>query len=229
MREDYLELDHLFMWVAPDAPEKESLVKAGFKLDEEVNVHHGQGTASITLSFENTYIELIWVTDEDAAARTGQAINTDLLARAHWTDTGACPFGIALRRKSGSTAALPFAVRPFHAKWMRANDTILYAEGASDLRTPLIFVIPPDMDWAAAVEGDATLRNSLYHPIGSRQLTLTQVTIARTTPDVRALGASTNALRFEVGSAPLVSLTLDDGKQSQAISFEPTLPLKIQL
>jgi hypothetical protein len=229
MDEKCLELDHLFIWVAPDAPEQEALVKAGFKLDEEVNVHHGQGTASITLSFANTYLELIWVTDEAAAARTGQAINTNLLARAHWTDTGACPFGIALRRKSGSTAALPFGVRPFHAEWMRANDPVLYAEGASDLGTPLIFVIPPAMDWAAAVAGDATFRNSIHHPIGSRQHTLTQVTIAHPTSNVRALEASTHALRFEVGWSPLVSLILDGGRQKQAINLEPTLLLKIQL
>ena len=229
MHEEYLELDHLFIWVAPDAPEREALVKTGFKLDEEVNDLHGEGTASISVSFENTYIELVLVTDEDAAIRTGQAINTNLLARAHWTDTGASPFGIALRRKNGSTTALPFAVRPFHAEWMRPNDTVLYAESASDLRTPLIFVIPPAMDWAAAVEGDANLRDMIYHPIGSRQLTLTQVTIANTKSDVAALGTHINALHFEVGSAPLVSLTLDDGRQRKAISFEPTLPLKIKL
>ncbi|BAZ36805.1 hypothetical protein NIES4101_27250 (plasmid) [Calothrix sp. NIES-4101] len=229
MHEEYLELDHLFIWVSPDAPEKEVLVKAGFKLDEEVNVHHGQGTASITLSFENTYIELVWITDEDAAAKAGRTINTNLLARANWTDTDACPFGIALRRKNGSAAALPFAVRPFHAEWMKANDTVMYAESASDLETPLIFVIPPAMDWAAAVAGDANLRDSICHPIGSRELTLTQVTIANTKSDVAALGTHINALQFKVGSSPLVLLTLDDGRQGQAISFEPMLPLKIQL
>lgn len=229
MHEDHLELDHLFIWVASDAPEKSALAKAGFKLDEEVNVYHEQGTASIALSFENTYIELIWVTDKDAAARAGQAINTDLLARAHWADTDACPFGIALRRKNESTAALPFAVRPFQAEWMRAGDTVLFAEGASDLGMPLIFVIPPVMDWAMAVERDANLRDSIDHPIGSRQLTLTQVTIANTTSNIEALGVSTGKLRFEVGSAPLVSLTLDDGSRGQVISFEPTLPLKIRL
>jgi Glyoxalase-like domain len=229
MYQEHLELDHLFIWVAPDAPEKEALVQAGFKLDEEVNVHHGQGTASISISFENTYIELIWIADEDAATRTGQAINTDWLARARWTDTGACPFGIALRRKNASTAALPFAVRPFHAEWMRENDTILFAEGSSDLGTPLIFVIPPEMDWAAAVESDANLRDAICHPIGSRQLTHTQVTITSPIFDIEALGSPTNVLRFEVGSAPLVSLTLDDGRQKQVISFEPTLPLEIQL
>jgi len=42
VHEDHLELDHLFIWVASDAPEKSALAKAGFKLDEEVNVHHGQ-------------------------------------------------------------------------------------------------------------------------------------------------------------------------------------------
>ncbi|MGL5083679.1 MAG: VOC family protein [Microcoleaceae cyanobacterium] len=229
MLEEHFELDHLFIWVASDAPEKTTLIESGFQFDEELIVHHGQGTASITFSFENAYIELIWVNDEDEAAKFGQAINTDLLARARWHSTGACPFGIALRRKDKVRAALPFAVRPFHAEWMRANDTILFAEGASDLGTPLIFVIPPEMDWAAAVEGDANLRDSICHPIGSRQLTLTQATITSTIFDIGALGALTNALQFEVGSAPLVSLTLDDGRQRQAMSFEPALPLKIQL
>lgn len=229
MDEGCLELDHLFIWVAPDAPEKEAFVKAGFRLDEEVNVHEGQGTASITFSFENAYIELIWVTDEDAATRTGQALNTNFLARAHWYETGACPFGIALRRKHGSTAALPFAVQPFHSEWMRENQTILYAEGASDIGVPLIFIIPPEMDWAAEVAGDARLRDSISHPIGSRQLTLTQVTITSTASEVAALKTPINALQFEVGSAPLALLTLDNGKQGKVISFEPTLPLKLHL
>ncbi|GEM_PF-2270482 len=96
---------------------------------------------------------------------------------------------------------------------MRAGDTVLFAEGASDLEMPLIFVIPPVMDWAMAVERDANLRDSIDHPIGSRQLTLTQVTIANTTSNIEALGVSTGKLRFEVGSVPLASLALDDGSR----------------
>ena len=143
-----LELDHLLIWVAIDAPEQDELVKAGFKLDDEVNLHHGQGTASLTFSLENAYLELIWITDEAVAVQAGQAIQTDLIARSQWRATGACPFGIALRRKTASTESLPFAVHPFHAEWMRENDMVLFSDSASNLSAPLIFVIPPVMDWA---------------------------------------------------------------------------------
>jgi hypothetical protein len=229
VHEDNLELDHLFIWVALGAPEMAALSKAGFTPDDdEVNVHDGQGTSSIALSFENAYIELIWVDNEAAAAKTGKAWNTDLLARSSWRKTGACPFGIALRRGKNASDVLPFPVRPFWAEWMKTDDTVWFAESASDIRTPLVFVIPPPMEWAARVERDTALKDSICHPLGARRLTLTQFAITCPIPDGWASGVS-DTLRFDVEATSKVVLTLDNGIRGQVINFEPELPLEIRL
>src|SRR5437762_12886477 len=55
-----LEFDHVWIVVSRDAPERAALERAGLKVSPNVNRHDGQGTASITAEFLNTYIELIW-------------------------------------------------------------------------------------------------------------------------------------------------------------------------
>src|SRR6266567_4501692 len=55
-----LEFDHVWIVVSRDAPERAALERAGLKVSPNVNRHDGQGTASITAEFLNTYIELLW-------------------------------------------------------------------------------------------------------------------------------------------------------------------------
>src|SRR5215831_10741647 len=55
-----IELDHVWIMVSPDAPERSALERAGFEISKDVNHHEGTGTSSITVEFENTYLELVW-------------------------------------------------------------------------------------------------------------------------------------------------------------------------
>ena len=55
-----LEFDHVWIVVTRDAPERAALEKAGLKISPDVNRHDGQGTASVTADFQNSYIELMW-------------------------------------------------------------------------------------------------------------------------------------------------------------------------
>src|SRR5256885_15581445 len=55
-----LKFDHVWIVVTRDAPERAALERAGFKISPDVNRHDGQGTASITGDFLNSYIELMW-------------------------------------------------------------------------------------------------------------------------------------------------------------------------
>jgi hypothetical protein len=40
------ELDHVWIMVSPDAPERDVLERTGFEISPDINRHHGQGTAS---------------------------------------------------------------------------------------------------------------------------------------------------------------------------------------
>jgi Glyoxalase-like domain len=55
-----IELDHVWIMVSPNAPERAALERAGFHVSPDLNRHDGQGTASITVEFENAYLELMW-------------------------------------------------------------------------------------------------------------------------------------------------------------------------
>ena len=55
-----LEFDHAWIVVTRDAPERAALEKAGLKISPDVNRHDGQGTASVSAEFLNSYIELMW-------------------------------------------------------------------------------------------------------------------------------------------------------------------------
>src|SRR3982751_2174802 len=54
------ELDHVILVVAPGAPERVALERAGLRIAPTVNRHDGQGTASVTVEFENAFLELLW-------------------------------------------------------------------------------------------------------------------------------------------------------------------------
>src|SRR6266446_5773062 len=55
-----VQFDHLWIVVSRDAPERVVLEKAGFRVAPEVNKHDGQGTASVMLEFQNSFLELVW-------------------------------------------------------------------------------------------------------------------------------------------------------------------------
>ncbi len=57
-----MELDHVFVCTARDAPEAERLRALGL-VEGTSNVHHGQGTANRRFFFANAMLELLWVHD----------------------------------------------------------------------------------------------------------------------------------------------------------------------
>ena len=73
------ELDHVFVAASVGAPEIQFLASAGFT-EGLYRDHPGQGTASRGIFFSNIYLELIWLTDAQAA-RTPPVRRTCLAER----------------------------------------------------------------------------------------------------------------------------------------------------
>lgn len=55
-----IELDHIWIMVSPDAPERSALERAGLQISKDVNHHEGTGTSSIRVELDNSYLELMW-------------------------------------------------------------------------------------------------------------------------------------------------------------------------
>jgi hypothetical protein len=146
-----LEIDHIFLFVAPAGPEAERLGHVGLR-ESYRRVHPGQGTANVCYCFDNAYLELLWATDRREIASPDIA-RTRLAERADWRRNGACPFGIAVRGE----VSLPFATWGYRAPYLPDGMAIPVALSVDDPFQPFLFRSPgncrPDK-WADGRAGN---------------------------------------------------------------------------
>jgi hypothetical protein len=133
------QLDHVFVFVAPGAPEAAALKKLGLA-ESFRRPHPGQGTANACFCFDNAYLELLWIADAGEATACPLA-RAGLAERADWRRSGASPFGIALRHPD-PVAAPSFPCWNYAAPFLPAGMTIPVATASDDPRQPLLFRSP---------------------------------------------------------------------------------------
>lgn len=154
-------LCHVFVFVTPGAPEAGALEAAGLR-ESFRRAHPGQGTANACWCFDNAYLELLWV--DDPAAVSGPATaRTRLAERAHWRETGASPFGIAVR------GAAPFAAWDYRPPYLPAGMSIPVALSSEDPRQPFLFRSPGDARpdaWTDGRAGDRQASAGLAEIVG---------------------------------------------------------------
>jgi hypothetical protein len=203
-----LEFDHIFIMVEENAPEAEVLRNLGLQPSGQINRHVGLGTAGTYFFFENAYLELIWVADEEAVARATRQM-------------GMPRFGVALRRTEHASSALPFAAQPVRWEWMPEGAYLHIADQDPSATETLVFVVPEAMAYRSPRPVVST------HPAGIRRVT--GVRIAQE-GDASATGRLLHYadVRIEQGHEPLVELTFDGGVQQRVLDARPTLPLIIR-
>jgi len=133
-----IEIDHLFVFVQPQAPELARLADAGLQ-ERFRRDHPGQGTANVCCCFDNAYLELLWLHNADQAHDPAVA-RMQLVERAAWRTSGASPFGIALR--TGPSEPLPFETWDYAAPFLPSGMSIPVALASDDPRQPLLFRSP---------------------------------------------------------------------------------------
>ena len=226
-----LELDHVFVWVTKEAPEARALEQAGLQINGDTYRHTGQGTASKVFTFENVYLELIWIDDEQAAAKNAVRSGIDMTTRAGWKRTGASPFGVGLHRVTDNKSVIPFPVRHYWAEWMMPDTVIEFAQTVTNLNEPMYFVVPEYISIA-----NPTVRGRLNdpskptsQPLGiSRLSNLRIVTTGNKLTSTSELLARGGLLKIERGKTPLIELTFDSGKQGKSINLRPQLPVVLK-
>lgn len=226
-----LELDHVFVWVTKGAPEAAWLQKAGLQLQPETHPHIGQGTASKIFIFENLYLELIWIEDEQAAAKNAARSGIDMLHRARWRNSGASPFGVGLHRLPGVEGPLPFPVTNYWAEWMQPNTNIEFAQSTSNTSEPMYFILPGylSINTPGVPQRLKETVQSSPHALGVSRLT--NLKIITTTRKLSATSTELTrggVLNVERGKKPLAELTFDGGKQNKSVDLRPTLPLVVK-
>jgi len=222
-----VELDHVWIMVSPNAPERAALTNAGFQFAPETNRHDGQGAASITVEVENGYLELMWpdatVSITPGLERAAEKFRQRML----WRSSGWCPFGIALRRTAASREPLPFPTWSWTADWMPKGEVMEMLTPRDDTRSPALFIEPP----ALTDTKKQASRASLYrHPIGCRRITGIRLTSPRSYEPIASLKylEGQHVVDLNPGDAWLMEVIFDGGKTKRSKDLRPNLPLVIR-
>ena len=179
--EPQLEFDHVWIVVTRDAPERAALERAGLKISPNVNRHDGQGTASISAEFLNTYIELIWPDPTVSVAQGAERGVEKFKNRMNWRTSGWCPIGIGLHR-SGPATPLPFPTWTIARDWMPKGTAIEILTARDDTKSPSFFIEPPELavkekakinsgSPARSASPAQTTSSASDHPIGVERVT----------------------------------------------------------
>jgi len=133
-----LHLHHIFVCTSAGAPEAEALLDAGL-VEGSPNTHQGQGTANRRFFFENGFLELLWVHDEQEA-QSALTAPTNLWER--WAECGrtANPFGLCFSSIQGVDPILPFDSWAYRPPYLSEGRCILFAD-KMPLSEPEVFVL----------------------------------------------------------------------------------------
>jgi len=128
-------VDHAFICCSKGAPEADALVALGL-IEGSGNRHPGQGTSNRRFFFNNAYVELLWVSNEDEA-RSSESKGTRLWERCSSRSEGVCPFGILFRTVE---SALPFATWSYKPRYLPTGASIRFAQGVPMTEPELAFL-----------------------------------------------------------------------------------------
>jgi hypothetical protein len=215
-----LEPDHCFIFVSQGAPEANVLVEAGLRLDEGKVQSHGISWVSFT--FENFYIELGWVHDEEVFQEDWHWWDEPWKYRPTWKTSGASPFLLAFHRADPANLGLPFRI---------AQEVNFYEDGGwvnhGKSKWPYLFVMGPreampDPWWMTP----EIKEHAANHPSGMHRLTKMKVgtTLAPSHEALRVL-RDQGALDSYLSSEHVLELTFDDNRQGKTYDARPDIPL----
>jgi hypothetical protein len=217
-----VELDHIFIMCAVDAPESLALSRLGLK-EGSANTHPGQGTACRRFFFRDSYIELLWVCDQEEA-QSELVRRTRLWERWSMRQAGACPFGVVLRagRDVGAEQA-PFRTWQYVPPYL-PEGLVLDVALDTPLTEPEFFYL--------GFQREPTRRGHepVAHAIPATDLT--GVMIGMPAPGCKSKAGRTaeaaGLLSFAPSSEYVLRLTFDQATTRNAADLRPELPLMLE-
>ena len=210
-----LNLSHAWIVVSTGAPQRALLEKAGFRIDPTVNRHDGQGTASITVEFENGFLELMYPDPSVPVSPANKAGAEKFRLKSEWRTSGYSPIGIVFDRTPSTPAAFPFPTWKISADWMEKG-------------TFIEMLTPKDMPKAVSLSiSSHTNRPTVNAPHRLTAMCVVAPAADRLPPAADYIAAH-GLMKFDVGEQWLLDVTLDEGKQGITKDFRPDLPLTVR-
>ncbi len=239
-----LQVDHFNIWVNEPLKGQQQLKELGFRFvpDSLSQIHHGQGTTGRFLYFLNTYMELIFIYDQNEFDKNNQLNSSlDFAERADFQNNGALPFSIALKIDDYNVNKIPFDNVKYHQDWMAENSSIYAAKTSkNNLLEPSVFVVYPEIEYDTfdtlsnlknIPDEYAIWREFYKHPNGAKKITDIKIVsngVDLNSKTVMALNRIEN-LSIETGKEHLMELYFDNQSQGKTFDLRPDLPLIVYL
>lgn len=223
-----LAFDHLWIAVSRDAPERAALERAGFVISPDVNHHDGQGTASITVEFDNAFLELIWVDPGVRVSPGLERVAQKFSLRSAWRTSHWSPFGVGLRRAGGGAAEpLPVPSYAVTGAWMPAGSSIEMLTPRDDSVSPSFFVSPAALTDTAA---QAARGARFHHRNGVHRVTAVRLLTPAGYRPISALEylENTGVLQTATADQWTIEMTFDGGVRHIQQDLRPALPLIVR-
>ena len=219
-----MEIDHIFVCVAPKAIEAELLVDFGFS-EGSANNHPGQGTANRRFFFDNAVLELLFLTDADEA-RSELTQPTMLYERLSSRSKTVSPFGICFRPADGDDSKkAPFPHWSYRPTYLPSHLSIAVADALID--EPMWFYLA----FASRPDSSERCKNQpRKHANGISELSSIEITNPKTKELSTAakIATSTPGVKLPSGESHLLGLGFNEEKQGLVRDFRPYLPLIIK-
>ena len=212
-----MDIDHVFVAVADLAGAERALAECDVQFGLHA-IHQGQGTANACAFFDNGYLELL-APHDDRELRSPRVRPLALWERLHWRESGASPFGIALRANDRASAVETW---PYEAPFLPSGLAIPIVTPPHMPSQPLIVLITPSLP--------IRLRTPTAHRGKPRRLTRVRVCgpgLATLSGRVGAL-VSSSALQLTDGVSHGLDLEWDDGVAGESFAVGPTVPLTLR-
>ncbi|ANH81816.1 hypothetical protein A8C56_13245 [Niabella ginsenosidivorans] len=134
-----MNIDHIFIFTDDNGSIADELADLGLTEGGSRN-HEGQGTANRTFVFENFYLEILWVRDEQEI-KSNKILPTGLHTRAGLGTTPASPFGLCIEN-TDETEALFKNAFPYQPDYFPQGKTIDILNREHNLYLPWTFRLP---------------------------------------------------------------------------------------
>jgi hypothetical protein len=210
-----LSLSHAWIVVPTGAPQRALLEKAGFRIDPTVNRHDGQGTASITVEFENGFLELMYPDPTVPVSDALKAGAEKFRLKSEWRTSGYSPIGIVFDRTTSTPETFPFATWKISADWMEKGTFI-------EMMTPR--EMPKAVSLSISSHANRPNVNAPHRLTAMRVVAPAADRLPASADYIAAQGL----MKFETGDDWLLDVTLDNAKQGITKDFRPDLPLIVR-
>lgn len=218
-----LQLDHVFICVE-DLPSAERVLSGMGVHVGRRGTHNGQGTSNACAFFDNAYLELLCGAN-DVELQSEPVRPVSLWERMRWRDTGASPFGLAVR--PGGAEEVPVETWSYEAPFLSPGTGIPILTPRFLHNEPLLFL---SLVSQAPSEIPAERRPPLQHCGKNRRITGVTVhgsRLPRLSAALRYI-CEQGLLTLAPAAEPCLELEWDAGTSGQLLDCRPSLPLIIR-